>query len=280
MSSRKRTVRDADKKKEDAKRQHVATKPGRVFVGRYDSRSVPKTTDQIEVVILHTSSKGYGKLSPFNLKDENGRLIINDCEFSKVFDFVLEQRQLLNKKIPKSPWRWQHHEEKHWVSGMVTTDYWTWREKGLNNHFPVMWPNGPAHSGKHIGYMVETTASDNAITCIHPTTGVPYKFIKRLEGRKQVLAKLYRRLCPTHPVFLALMDILRSGKDILILEQDGPKTFWYVNTPLEPAISPHNSLLISRKETIDYLINDHKHGFGHGYVIAALLNDPAGSWLD
>jgi hypothetical protein len=282
-SSSKRSDREYEEETIPIKKQLTTLhRRGRVFVAKYNPYKIPQSSETMEIAVITTSKKGYGQLSPHNMRDEKGRLFMNIIQFSKLFRHVQQQNQHVNKKYAVQLWRWHHQAEQHYEdrTRLPTAEFWNWHDKGMVNPFPVMWPNGPAYSMMYLGFMIETTPSDNHVSCIHPISKAPYKMVGRIEGRKQTLCALYRKYVPDHPEFKKLMHMLNEGKDVMILEYDGPLTSRYTTSPIKESIVDINCLLIDKPETIHYLLHDEKNWFGHGFAIAALLNDPSGVWMD
>src|SRR3990170_1429443 len=88
-----------------------------------------------------TASTEYGELGPYQLKDEQGRIMENIFQFAKCY-----------KRVPKvvqkySRWNntiiWEHPEEIHMdEKGNLTQEFWNWRYKGMNNKYAVRYPVG------------------------------------------------------------------------------------------------------------------------------------------
>lgn len=287
---KKRTIMDVintdkNEEKHEMKRQERPVLPGKIYVARFSNQvEIPKRNDT-DIIIIAYSPHNFGVLSQHILTDEDGRVVNNIRQFSKLFTYVDEQKQLLTQSIrtESAPWRWQHEKETHIdpILKIPTEKYWAWRKKGMANPFSVSYPNGYNSSNFNSGFLVEAKPSDDDIFCVDMTTQppIPYRRISALEERKVLFCPLYTRLCTKHPKFIELMNHVNLGRNIIIADCDGPLFSWFANTPLCDLFTIENCMLIDKKETIQFLLNDTRHPFGHGYAIAALLNDMTGSWF-
>ncbi len=81
-----------------------------------------------------------------------------------------------------------------------------------------------------------------------------------IESRKEIYVPEYAELIRDKPAMRAMQDILNTGRDILILDNDAlPKTVHPQGRAMSQALW-------------DEMINDASLPFGHGYVVAALLD--------
>jgi hypothetical protein len=113
-------------------------------------------------VMLQYSSKWYD-LSPYYLKDNDGRILENIWQGSKVYEFVPATTRTVshyNKTIA-----WSHPYEKHIDNnGKLTNEYFEWRKKLQNNKYPIRYPVGFDHR-KNCKYCI----SDNDINKSNPS---------------------------------------------------------------------------------------------------------------
>lgn len=188
-----------------------------------------------------------GQLSPYILKDEEGHLLENIWQFSKIYKVVTAQNQKLSRYQPNVI-TWNHPEEIHVSSGKTTDAYWEWREKGMNNWYAIRYPNG--FHGRH-----------TVLCSLWEDENGNYQRLKYIEARKKIYCGEYARLAPQTEHFKKMKKMLSEGKNLQILEVDGPE----------------GGLDIDEK-TIREKINDSSKPFGHGYTIAALLLDGA-DWM-
>lgn len=229
---------------------------GTIYVGKYVNNKLPKMPPNTKSILIHTSDKNLGGgLSPYKIH-KDGMLLENLWQFSKIYPKVYAQRIPLSRFHPDKI-IWEHPEEIHVEGGKITESYWNWRKKGFENPFAVRYPNG-YHGRK---------------TCLGaywPDKKGDYIKLDYIEARKKIYCSLYEELAPKHPDFYKLKQILESGKNICIVEVDGPNIEWYTDSPIKDNIE--GSVLKVDENMINFLLNDPSHPFGHGYVIAALLS--------
>lgn len=114
-----------------------------IRVGRVVNRINPKY-DGYRPIICLTKCTTYGELGPYVLEDDDGCIMENIWQFSKVYKNVPASKQYY------SQWDdtviWDHPAETHIDSdGNLTDEYWEWRRKGYNNKYPVRYPVGMKH---------------------------------------------------------------------------------------------------------------------------------------
>jgi hypothetical protein len=236
---------------------------GKVLVAKYfPGKDVPAAPPGFVNALIHTSPSTLGgPLSPYLLKDEEGRILENVWQFSKFYAHVSKQRIPLSK-YHKDTIVWEHPEEEHANidtkrDGLVIPNdaYWAWREKGMRNKYAVRYPNG--FEGRK-----QCICSIRVIDGQHIRLGY-------IEGRKQIYCAEYARLAPRTDAFKKLKTLLDNGTNLQIIEVDGPDPS--LTFPPYDQISKDNPGLLITEETIRMLVNDERKPFGHGYVIAALL---------
>lgn len=246
------------------------SKMGRVKVAKYYPGKEAPFSDGYKNIIIHTSSSNLGgDLSPYILRNEKGQLLENIWQFSKIYSSVDAQKTWLSRFQPDNI-IWYHPSEIHAVSDptgtwTTTTEYWMWRNKGMNNKYAVRYPNG--FNGRH-----------KCLCSLWPSAQNPdvYESLGYVEARKKIYCSEYIRLAPHTKHFKKLQALLNSGVNLQIVEVDGPDCA--LDFPPYDRISHCNPGLDINEETIRMLINDSRKPFGHGYVIAALLLGGA-SWM-
>lgn len=238
---------------ERAYKQARSAPQGQVRVAKYYPGKPTPVTPGYRSVLIHVSSTGLGgPLSPFVLKNEQGQLLENVWQFSKLYPRVTSQHSLIkgtNTVI------WSHPAEVHidTETGEPNDAYWAWREKGMNNPLAVRYPNG---------YYGRTAC----IGAIWPGESGRLDYI---QARKKIYCAEYARLAPRTPAFKALRALLEKGENLQIVEVDGPDpTLKY---PPYDQISPAEPGMLMNETNIRLLVNDTNKPFGHGFVIAALL---------
>ena len=230
-------------------------KRGQVYVAKYypNQPLPPPPTPGCRNILIHISAKDFaGALSPFVLRNEQGQLLENVWQFSKLYKRVYAQKQLLYKKTPAtSPLLWEHAAETHVDSstGEPNEAYWAWRSKGMNNTFAVRYPNG-FHGRKE------------CVCALWEGKRLDY-----IEARKQIYLGEYLRLAPKVPVFQQLCRMVNEeGTNVQLIEVDGPDptlNYW----PYEKGKS---SMLMDEKK-LEFLLNDKNRPFGHGFVLALMI---------
>ena len=247
------------------KRQKLdPTKLGRVAVAKYYPDREPPEVANYKTVIIHTSAKTFGgSLSPYNLKDEAGRIIENKWQFAKLNKSVVQQYTPVNSKNPDKI-IWEHPAEFHMKDNEVLPAYWDWRKKGMNNWYAVRYPNG--YEGRRL---VVCSLWPKTPELANSRDENDYRRLDYIEARKVIYYGEYARLAPRNAEFQKMQAMLRRGQNILIAEVDGPDPD--LRFPPYHRISRSCPGLGIDRETATMLMNDRKKPFGHGYTIACLL---------
>lgn len=256
------------------------TNTSRVYVAKFiRNEPLPPCPNKGKNILIHTSNKYLGgSLSPYHLKDENGCLLENVWQFSKVYWTVYAQKTALSSYDPDNI-IWEHPAEIHIdpTSRKPTKEYWEWRKKGTHNAKAVRYPNG-FHGRNECAYALwpadKCTIGEE--TDIVDPDGVKYKKLTYIEARKVIYCGEYARLVHLTDCFKKIQQMISEGQTIQIIEVDGPNIDWYKKSPISGGIKDKS--LAMKKSVIDYLLNDPTHPFGHGYTIAALLLGGA-SWI-
>ena len=230
---------------------------GSVRVGKYDyKRNVQPTTDGYTNVLIHTT----GPLSPYVMKDEDGIIMENYWQFSKVWTEVKAQRQPLSQ-YNTSVIRWEHpHEEHVDDTGALTQAYWDWRDKGFANTRWVRYPAGYHDHKKAIGSVVGRVGMQ--------ATEDDYEIVGYLEARRRIYIPMYNEIAQQTAMLADLKARVAQGENIQINEVDGPT---YADEP--PYDRVVNKSLEMDEATLRALLNNPLQAFGHGYCVAALLLD-------
>ena len=217
-------------------------------------------SDYIHIVVM-TKSSAFGQLGPYLLKDENGFIMENIWQFSKCYE-----------KVPASVQRysrwdqtiiWNHPAELHCQKlndeqFLILDAYWDWRKKGFENVYPVRYPVGMYHR-KNCLFSLKDEDSDP---------------LNLFEARKQIYFETYDRLVKEQPLYRKLEDLLDDGKNLLILEVDGPQeeSLNYYRKKYNVDSDWIVNRTINVNETnMNMLLNDGHHSFGHGFCLASSL---------
>jgi hypothetical protein len=240
-------------------RKQPKTQLGLVRVAKYYPGKPQPETQGYRNILIHTSAAAVGgPLSPYVLRNEQGHLLENVWQFSKLYTSVTKQRTPLSRFQPSNI-IWEHPAEVHLDSqtGKPTAAYWAWRAKGMSNAYAVRYPNGFKGRKDCVCSIWPGNADDQD------------ERLTYIEARKRIYCGEYARLAPPTASFKRLRALLEQGVNLQIVEVDGPDpslTF----APYDQ-ISTANPGLLMTEQTIRLLINDARKPFGHGFVIAALL---------
>jgi hypothetical protein len=212
-------------------------------------------------VIVLTKSSPYGELGPYVLKDEEGRIMENIWQFSKVYAWVPKTQQKYSRW--DSTLIWDYPEEVHMTNGKLNSKYWKWRDQGMHNEYPVRYPVGNTKHRKECLY------------CLKEKDG---KELNYVEARKEIYLDVYGRLVKQQPKFKKLQERLKNGENLLIIEVDGPhqeSLEYYKETyGVDNNFINQHTILVDLAN-MEIMLNDTKHCFGHGYCLAiALLEWP------
>ena len=221
-----------------------------IRVGKYNYKTKKEPiTPGYANVLIHTT----GDLSPYTMKDENGAIMENYWQFSKIWETVDSIKQPLSQYMPNRI-RWEHPEETHMKNGKVTDGYWKWREKGFKHFRWVRYPNGFRNHSKAAGSVYKTKDG--------------YRILGYIEARKKIYFTKYCEIARTTKQFKELKSILDKGGRIQINEVDGPRY-----DEEHPYNLTENGSIEITEAILRALINNPKQAFGHGYTLAACLLD-------
>jgi ATP-dependent DNA helicase PIF1 len=216
------------------------------------------------LIEVMTASSKYGSLGPYVLKDENGRIMENIWQFSKVYPTVAKSRQIYSRWDPKVIWEWpeEEHTSENRETITILDAYWKWRQAGEKNEYAVRYPVGIAH--RHEVLFCLKRIDEN-------TYQGPLDYV---EARCEIYIPEYARLVKKQAQYADLVKRLASGENLLIAEVDGPiqtSIDYYVSKYGIPSNTFENWTCEPTLELIKILIEDTKHSFGHGYCLAMCL---------
>ena len=189
----------------------------------------------------------------------------NVWQYSKVYETVPESTQRYSTYDKRVIWK--HPAETHAIknpdgSFSLTPEYFAWRAKGMNCKDPVRYPVGYDHRHK----CLFSLKSVNGV--IDP------KPLDYITSRKEIYLPLYVHLVKDHPHFKLLLKKLSEGKNLLIIEVDGPhqeSLDYYREKYNVPDNFIENDTMLCTKDNINIMLNDPKHPFGHGYCLGLAL---------
>lgn len=217
--------------------------------------------ETIVVTVKHDSK--WFPLGPYFLKNELGQIFENVWQFHKVYKEVPSAHSAYSQRCKKIVWSWMpeiHVNEK----GELTPEYFNWRETGLNNAFAVRYPLWNV---------------SNLFSCYDSIRAPLYHFYNNekldyINARKKIYLPEYVRLVKKEPLFYELKQKLSHGKNLLIVEGDGPqsKSLDYYKSRYNVTDDfIVNKTMDATEKNIDIMLNDTKHPFGHGYCLALAL---------
>jgi hypothetical protein len=151
-------------------------KPGRVRVGRrvygYGGKFTDPKVPGFTPILCLTPSSPYGAISPYCLRDVQGRVMENLWQFSKVYRTVPPSRQTYSRYDARVIW--QHGAEVHVApDGTLLPAYWAWREKGFAAPDAIRYPVTFDHRTQCIGAIPPSFKLAAAPTTAAPTTTAP-----------------------------------------------------------------------------------------------------------
>ena len=234
-----------------------------IRVGRYvtvDGKRIEPSYPGFEKVVVMMKSSKYASLSPYYLKDAEGHIIENTWQFGKVFERVPKSVQYYSQYDRTVIW--SHPEETHVVDGELTPEYFAWREKGFRNPQAVRYPVGFHHRHN----CLYSLASENGK--INPTK------LSYIEARFKIYMPLYINSVIKQSQFKTLLEKLRAGINLIIVEVDGPHEesmdYYKEKYGVADDFIQENTMLCA-KENLNIMAYDPRHNFGHGYCLAMAL---------
>jgi len=214
-------------------------------------------------IIVMTSNSGFDVLSPYRIKDKKNRIMENIWQFAKVYETVPKTTQTYSRWDDRIIWN--HPEETHIKNGKITKKYIKWRIKGMTASEAIRYPVGFKHRHK----------------CLYALKHVDGEKLDYVQSRKKIYLPVYCKLVKKHPKFKTLQTRLQNGENLLILEVDGPhqesmpyykKKYNVKNKFIE------NHTIAINKDSMNIMLNDEMHPFGHGYCLAMALMEKDKSW--
>jgi len=223
------------------------------FGAKYTDPSFPNF---IPIFCL-TKSSDYGELSPYCLKTEDGAILENDYQFSKVYNHIPYSKQKYSRY--DTTVIWEHKAETHIDPlGNPNSNYWLWREKGRANPYPVRYPVGFNHRSECLYSLLDI--GDNT-----------YLEMDYIESRKMLYLPEYVKAVRQEPLFHSLVRKLEEGKNLLIIEVDGPHeeslNYYKEKYNVSDDFIQRDTMLAT-ENNLNIMLNDPKHPFGHGYCLA------------
>lgn len=245
--------------------------------GTFTDPKLPVDFPPHENIHVLTQCSAYGSLGPYVLTDDKGRIMENIYQSKKVYQRVpasLQRYSRWDKKVI-----WDHPAETHVdEKSQLTPEYWSWRKKLSRHDYAVRYPVGFYGRSKCL-YALKRARK---YTKKEKKQGVDIEYVQLdyIEGRKQIYAPVYISLVRKEPQYEQLLEKLRSGQNLLIIEVDGPHQedldYYKEKYEVEDDFIVGNTMDCTKKN-ISIMLNDPKHPFGHGYCLGlSLLADLQG----
>jgi len=231
-------------------------------IGRIKIRNVergvsyPEEENFLNIPAWSRGAKPYDQLSPFKI----GPVTFGDKE-CPTFETFWQAQKVWKKVSTQKSWQWTWKSETHVDEEENPNENWhIWHEALLKNKHAVRRPNGrniPLYAwwhGKKLGIV---------------------------EARKEIYIPYLQTLYRAHPVYKKLYKlVVEEGKNICILEPDGPKHWLFENgaeLDLETLYALQN---VTELKDFPGLTDDQTKTlesgkryvpYGHGYVLALTL---------
>jgi len=232
---------------------------GRIKYNRGRICKAPSFEGFTPFVVLTKKSSKYGSLGPYHLRNEKGQILENVWQFSKVYKTVPEVSIPFSSTDKTIVWR--HGAETHVdKDGSLTPEYHAWRERGMNNPQPVRNPVGWRHM-KDCLYALKDVSN-------------PHAKLDYVNARKEIYIPIYEKSVVAEPLFKELHTRYTNGENILIIEVDGPwqEDLQYYKDKYGVSDSfIDRDTMLATPENLNIMLNDTKHPYGHGYVLANTL---------
>lgn len=227
-------------------------------------------------IVVLTKSSPYGSLGPYVLQNDKGQVMENIWQFSKVYPSVPKSCQRYSRW--DSTLVWEHPAEQHVnaETNALLPAYWAWRKKGFNTKEAVRYPVGKAKVGTCIGAVYDTANPLDNDEPFHYDRMLNY-----IEGRKAIYVPVYCQLVKQERQFQELKRRLHEGENLLVIEVDGPHQESLPYYKKKYGVSDdfiENSTMMVNERSINIMLNDPKHPFGHGYCLAMALLDKDNEW--
>lgn len=225
--------------------KRVSREPGSI---RVTAIGCPKIDGWETIPAWSRGTDPYKNLSPFKLGNRNSEGIA----FSS-FENFWQSFKVWEKVDAQKGWNWTWPEEIHVDKDNNPNENWKkWHDALLSNPHPIRRPNGRA---------IPLYAWWNG------------KKLSVIEARKQIYIPELQKLYRNDPAYQKLLEKVREGQNIIIVEPDGAPLYLYpqgfeVNIDLL-------TILQDVTKVKDFpgskLKSDKYVPYGHGYVIALTI---------
>lgn len=251
--------------------KNIGIKMGRIRIAQQaKGRSYPSVPG-FENIPAWSRGKGEWKeLSPFFIRIPKYVEKETGAEFHNIIFEDFYQSFKVYEKVDKQnqkDWKWpaEIHVD---ANGNPNEKWWNWHSALLKHDQAVRRPNGkniPLYS-----YFV-SEAPFSALHAEKELCEAKFKSEKLgiVDARKQIYIPYLKELYLNHPVFQKLLQKVRNGINVMIIEPDGPFLDVYPD-----GLEVNLPILQSLIEVTNYAAEGYPHKYrpyGHGYVIAMAL---------
>lgn len=224
------------------------------------------TNDTIYANVLswHAKDTPFYTLSPYHLKtdgkeeqkNQGGILFENFWQGSKVWPEIHNTQIWAHPNLRGNPKHlWFEYKTKqtdasgrlqtfetHLKDDVIQPEYFDWREKIFSCQKPIRYPNG----------YLKRNDVQFALLCKDDNT---QERLGYLDARKRIYIREYTRLIRNVKEFYLLLEIVFSGKTLVICETDVPHqkimTFDYLNDLLHDQFNPYGHGLCLARELLN-----------------------------
>jgi len=217
--------------------KRVGAPPGSVAVFRC-ARGVSypeKKEGWLNIAAWSRGASPWKQLSPFFIGPIDGCSNFESWwQFHKVWETVAGERHIGDDGLPNEAW-------------------YAWQKAGYANPKAIRRPNG---------YEKPLYAWHNQ------------QKLNVVEARKQLYIPELQRLYRAHPVYQKLLDIVRNGQSVVIIEPDGPAEDTRCQPLSKETLVALQDCTTCKEAALLFGLSsgsDHYFPYGHGYVIALTI---------
>jgi hypothetical protein len=239
------------------------------------------------ILVLMKSHSRWGELGPYSLKDEKGRIFENYHQFSKIYEELPDVISFYSKYDKTVIWDYSAHKQFNKNTNEMTPEYLKWRAIGMNHNYYARYPMGYNTRHKCLFALRNDSETIRNAYKNYSSSGNSSNFkviesdkLYYIQARKQIYLPEYMRLVKLESLFYELKDMLRSGRNLLIIEVDGPHeeslNYYKQHYSVDNTFIQNRTMLCT-VQNLCIMLNDGLHPFGHGYCLAMALMGFEGS---
>ncbi len=243
----------------------------------YTGSTLPNVTSYENIQAWSGGTEPWKQLSPFVI----GPVVLEGEIKALNFEDFWQAHKVYENVDAQNTWQWKWPAEVH-VEGeeKLPNEAWhKWHNALLKTPHAVRRPNGravPLYAWWPRRHGRRELKDSKDLDPTHVKLGV-------VEARKQIYIPYLQELYRKHPAYQSLLNKVKSGVNIIILEPDGPPSMFYP-TGLEVDLNMLVQLQdVTELNQLPGLNTSSKKyvPYGHGYVIAlCLLEDVQGGGVE